>query len=127
MKHTIAHHRIYKYRIDESKSFSTLVVGQYAAVKGDWVVLREDGMLSFKKGYAYDGPSGPTKDTPDSMAPSLVHDGLYQLMGDSLISVRKNRLLADKTFRNMLKENKMSWFKRQVWYLAVRGLGWLFL
>jgi hypothetical protein len=32
------------------------------------------------KGYAWDGPSGPTIDTGNFMRGSLIHDALYQLM-----------------------------------------------
>jgi hypothetical protein len=32
------------------------------------------------KGYAWNGPSGPTLDTRNFMRGSLVHDALYQLM-----------------------------------------------
>ena len=33
-----------------------------------------------EKDYAWDGPSGPTIDTSNSMRASLVHDVLYQAM-----------------------------------------------
>jgi len=127
VKHTIAFHRIYKYQIDEDKSFSTLVLGYDVEVPGGWVKLSKDGTISFRKGYSYDGPSGPTKDTPNSMAPSLVHDGLYQLIKEGLLPTKRNRKLSDKTFLKMLKDNGMSRFRRTLWYLGVRDAGWLFV
>ena len=42
--------------------------------------LSSDGILTIRKSYAWDGPSGPTIDTMDFMRGSLVHDALYQLM-----------------------------------------------
>jgi hypothetical protein len=126
MKHTVALHRVYKYIIDEDCSYPTLVKGYDAEVEGGWVRLEKDGTIHFKSGYSYDGPSGPTKDTKNSMAPALVHDGLYQLTGEDRIPVRRNRKLADKTFRKMLKENGMGWFRRGLWYSGVRVAGWLF-
>ena len=45
-----------------------------------FIVLTMDGLLTINKGYAWDGPSGPTIDTKSFMRGSLVHDALYQLM-----------------------------------------------
>ena len=42
----------------------------------DYIVLYESRMLVIKKGYAWDGPSGPTIDTKNFMRGSLVHDAL---------------------------------------------------
>ena len=36
--------------------------------------------MSVQKDYAWDGPSGPTIDTRNSLRASLVHDVLYQAM-----------------------------------------------
>ena len=33
-----------------------------------------------RRGYAWDGASGPTIDTKDSMKATLIHDVLYQVM-----------------------------------------------
>jgi hypothetical protein len=129
VKHQIKFHRIYKYQLDEDCTFPTLVHGYEAEVLGGWVRLEKDGTLHLKGGYSCDGPSGPTQDSPDSMAPAFVHDGLYQLLLDDLFPESKRgqiRKLADKTFRNMLKENEMGWARRTMWYLAVRSAGWMF-
>ncbi len=45
--------------------------------------LSPSGRLTIKKGYAWDGPSGPTIDTPSIMRGSLVHDCLYQLLRET--------------------------------------------
>ena len=45
---------------------------EFLSVSGD--------LLTIEKGYAWDGPSGPTWDSKSTMRASLVHDALYQLM-----------------------------------------------
>ena len=49
-------------------------------IETQFISLSIDGLLTIKDGYAWDGPSGPTIDTPNFMTPSLVHDAIYQLM-----------------------------------------------
>jgi len=124
MKHLVVYRKIYKYQVDGRYRFDTGIRGYEAQVdSGDgaspWVELTKDGVLWFRHGYSFDGPSGPTIDTADSMAPSLVHDGLYQLLELKLLP-RKLRKQADRVFRKMLEENEMGFLRRSVWYLAVR-------
>jgi hypothetical protein len=90
------------------------------------VRLTADGKMLFRKGYYYDGPSGPTWDTADSMGPSLMHDGGYQLISEAGLP-RSLRNAFDKHFRTMLKENGMGWFRRGLWYLGVSWFGGLYL
>ena len=40
----------------------------------------KDSILEIKKGYAWDGASGPIINTQDTLVASLVHDVLYQAM-----------------------------------------------
>ena len=46
----------------------------------DFISLDGGGTLTTRKGYAWDGPSGPTLDTTSFMRGSLAHDALYQLI-----------------------------------------------
>lgn len=46
----------------------------------DYVNLYKDGTLLVKKGYAWDGASGPAIDTKNFMRGSLCHDACYQLL-----------------------------------------------
>ena len=73
-----------------------------------------------KKGYAWDGPSGPTIDTRNFMRGSLVHDALYQLMREEHLDKETYRKPADQLLRDMCREDGM-WSIRAWWvYLAVR-------
>lgn len=88
----------------------------------DWVRTDAGPAVAFSRGYRWDGASGPTIDTPDSMLASLVHDGLYQLMRNRKLDIGL-RKAADKEFVRLLKEAGMPWWRRGYWYAAVRLAG----
>lgn len=87
-----------------------------------WVSLTKTGLLTLKKGYAWDGPSGPTIDTPSFMRGSLVHDGLYQLIRLGLLP-RARRKAADEILRDMCLEDGMPKVRAMYVYHAVRAFG----
>ncbi len=81
-----------------------------------------NGVLVIEKHYAWDGPSGPTIDTPSFMRGSLVHDALYQLMREGLID-RRYRKYADELLRKICLEDGMNKFRAWYVYRAVRIFG----
>ena len=84
----------------------------------------KDSILEIKKGYAWDGASGPIINTQDTLVASLVHDVLYQAMRLNLIkSNSENKKIADKIFFEILKMHGVNSIRRKVWYLAVRLFG----
>ena len=92
-----------------------------------WLVLHgrnslAPGLITFRRGYAWDGPSGPTIDTKNWMRASIVHDGFYQLMRESLLpqSFRKR---ADQIMHEMLRADGMSRARARMSYLGVRAFG----
>ena len=113
----------YKYKFKVEETFSIELpfkipdfVHPYASLK--------DGILSVKRGYAWDGASGPIINTRDTLVASLVHDVLYQAMRLNLIkSSKENRMIADKNFFEILKMNGVNSIRRKVWYFAVRLFG----
>lgn len=119
----------YKYQLMEEYRYATgFAVEQTVRTSGDYVVLESDGTLTIKKGYAWDGPSGPTVDTKNFMRGSLVHDALYQLLREDLVGngdgVRDAfRLEADKLLRRMVRKDGMSWPRWAVVYRALRLFG----
>lgn len=74
------------------------------------------------KNYAWDGPSGPTIDTKNSMRAALIHDILYQAIREKELP-KKCRAKADKLFLELLKEDGMFCIRRWIWYLSVRAFG----
>ena len=80
------------------------------------------GMLTIKRGYAWDGPSGPTIDTANFMRGSLVHDVLYQLIRHGLLSKEKKDV-ADRELQRMCIEDGMSKIRAAWIYQGVKICG----
>ena len=78
--------------------------------------------VQIREGYAWDGPSGPTFDTENSIRASLLHDAIYQAIREKLIPPR-NRRIADAEFRDVLRADGMDFIRRWVWWIAVRLFG----
>lgn len=111
----------YKYQLVEEYQVKVSVIPT-DNIKTDFIELTTDGMLVIKKGYAWDGPSGPTIDTPNFMRGSLVHDALYQLLRDEFID-EKWRDEADGELRGICCEDGMSKIRASWVYMAVRKWG----
>jgi hypothetical protein len=87
-----------------------------------YIRLEKSGTLTIYKFYAWDGPSGPTKDTKNFMRGSLVHDALYQLIRGHCID-QKFREYADDLLRAICIEDGMSRFRAWYVYMGVRIFG----
>ena len=69
----------YKYQL--SRDYTTLTaIRPEKRIETNYIILTTDGYLTAKKGYAWDGPSGPTVDDDTNMRGSVAHDVKYQLM-----------------------------------------------
>jgi len=91
-----------------------------AAIATDWIELDADGSLRIRPGYAWDGASGPTLDTRDTMRASLVHDALYQLMRMQRLDRKVHRAIADRIFHRICLEDGMGSPRAWAWYHMVR-------
>ena len=112
----------YKYRLLADESFDTGIKGIYAST--EYLTIFDSGLLVVKKGYCWDGASGPTIDTENSMRASLGHDCLYQCVGIGILS-ESHRESADKLLRKWLLEDGMTHARAQLWYEGVRAFGGL--
>jgi hypothetical protein len=91
-----------------------------------FVELSAAGVLITRRGYAWDGASGPAINTENWRTASLVHDGLYQLIREGVLTMDQ-RKDADDLMRDILVGKQM-WTPRVVWsHLAVRQLGETFM
>ena len=111
----------YKYQLVEEYQVKISVVPA-DNIKTDFIELSTEGILIIKKGYACDGPSGPTIDTRNFMRGSLVHDALYQLLRNELIE-ETWREEADEELRRICREDGMSKICARWVYIAVRKWG----
>jgi hypothetical protein len=118
----------YKYQLVEEYQVKVSVI-PIDNIKTDYIELDTEGMLIIKKGYAWDGPSGPTWDTPNFMRGSLVHDALYQLLRSKLLEQKwekwrkEARKEADKELRRICREDGMSRIRAWYVYQAVSRWG----
>jgi hypothetical protein len=108
----------YKYQLKES-SETIINIRPDNDITTDYIDLSSEGKLVIKKGYAWDGPSGPTFDTLNFMRGSLVHDALYQLMREEYLDKNKFREPADRLLQKMCKEDGMSSLRAWWVYLGV--------
>jgi hypothetical protein len=76
VENRIRYRRGLKYQLEEDVVFHTGITGW--AYRDKWSELDNAGTLLIRAGTAWDGPSGPTFDTPDFMPASLGHDEMYK-------------------------------------------------
>ena len=75
------------------------------SVENEYILVNA-GVLTVRARYAWDGPSGPTFDTPTNMRASLFHDALCQLIGEGLLDM-KYRKYADELLRIHMIEDQL--------------------
>ena len=73
----------------------------------EYIDLTRNGSLVIRKGYCWDGPSGPAIDTKNFMRGSLVHDAAYQLIRQGYLPAFA-RKLADRELHRIILEDGMS-------------------
>lgn len=113
----------YKYQLKKSYSVSVPEMKVANDIVSDFILLRKDGILIIRSGYAWDGPSGPALDTKNFMRASLVHDALYQLIREGYLEAKIHKPLADKTLKTMCLQDGMSRLRAALVYNAVKYFG----
>ncbi len=103
----------YKYQLMEDYTIQIEILPK-EDITTLYIDLNTDGLLTIKKNYAWDGPSGPTVDTNDFMRGSLVHDALYQLMRGEYLDISE-RDKVDRLLQAICKEDGMTAFR--AWYV----------
>jgi hypothetical protein len=120
--HQACYRRLHRYKYQLMKPYVHDVRIPGHAVDTDYLRLEEDGTLEIKKTYAWDGPSGPTRQTLDFMRGSLIHDAVYQLIRMEVVPA-SYKDHADRLLQRICREDGMSWFRAWYVYLAVRWFG----
>ncbi len=115
------HKRLYKYVLAERIEFKTGILIPIPAYIGP-LKMKTDGTLIIDQVYAWDGPSGPTIDTKTFMRGSLIHDALYQLIREGVLSMA-DRKRVDQILREICREDGMAKFRAWYVYHGVRKFG----
>ena len=111
----------YKYQTSRDYRIKTGIIPNLP-VSTDFLQLGLDGTLWIRKGYAWDGASGPTWDTNNSMIGSLVHDVFYQLIRLGHVHERY-KIAADRLLRDICVEDGMWQIRANYWQWAVVKFG----
>ncbi len=115
----IAYKDGYKYQLKEAYGVE-IEIKPSSPIETDYIGLDTEGKLTIAKGYAWDGPSGPTIDTLNFMRGSLVHDALYQLMREGHLDHDVYRETADRILQRICKEDGMCSLRAWWVYQGVR-------
>jgi len=116
MEKQIKYKEGFKYQLAEDYKTKVNLIGYTINIK--FIKLTPIGILLIRSGYAWDGPSGPTIDTKDSMRGSLEHDVLYQLMRMELLP-QSEREFADNRLEQTCREDGMGSFRANLWRFGV--------
>ena len=108
----IAYKSGYKYQL--AKDYRVYIgIHPGKPIETKFISLSNDGYLTIRAGYAWDGSSWSI-DNKKSMPASLVHDALYQLMRQGLLDL-ENRNQVDMLYRSMCVDAGM-W----EWWASIR-------
>lgn len=107
---------VYKYSLEAT--WEHKCIADYPDCGTQWWGYRS-GRLIVQKDYWWDGPSGPTFDTPETIEPALPHDVAYQAIRLDEMPM-KYRKPADLEFLELLKRAGVGVVRRTIWYVGVR-------
>ena len=117
---TITYTNGYKYQLvhDVRYQLVSISVDENQESGTRWLHLSARGMLIIRKGYTWNGPSGPTFNTKNFMRGSLIHDALYQLIRAGMVD-SDQRDNCDMELDMLLEQDGMSRLRR--WWVR-KGL-----
>ena len=111
----------YKYQLYKTEVFSTRITPPKLTTL-PFILLYPSGKLIVKRFYAWDGASGPTIDTKNSMRASLFHDAVTQLMRLGVLD-KKWRITSNEEMEYFLKQDGMWWLRRKIWLKVLNWFG----
>jgi hypothetical protein len=117
--------RGYKYQVTRDYHIKLDIVPfseDGAFLPNEYAFLSPTGDLKVYAGYAWNGASGPTFDTLNSMIGSLIHDVIYQLIRLGLIDP-KYKIYADGLLHALCVEDGMYSWRADYWRWAVLKFG----
>ena len=113
--------RGYKYQVTREYHIKLDII-PFAPVDHRFVWMDMTGRTTIFTGYVWDGASGPTFDTLNSMIGSLIHDVIYQLIRLGLIDP-KYKEYGDGLLHDICVEDGMYDWRANYWRWAVLEFG----
>ncbi len=114
--------RGYKYQTTRPYHIDLPWLIPYSPVSLPFISLTITGKLEIHSGYAWNGASGPTWGTLNSMIGSLIHDVGYQLIRLGYIPSEYKPLL-DQLLHDLCTEDGMYSWRADYWKWAVLNFG----
>lgn len=114
--------RVFKYTLTEDYVIGVNIHPPFV-IMTDFIQLTPAGQMTIKKGYSWDGCSGPTHDDSTNQRGGLVHDALYQLFREEELDRVEYRAEADRLLRMICGEDGMNVFRRFYYWRGVRRFG----
>lgn len=108
----------YGYQLHETYTQTIPILGRSADLQ--FIKLTPGGVLTIRKGYSWDGASGPAIDTKTFMRASLVHDACYELIRYGALT-RKDKEAVDQLMRDVCLDAGM--VKPRAWWVW-KGVDW---
>lgn len=113
----------YKYQLAEDDWLQTDIIPT-SPIDTQFITLDMNGLLVLRSGYASDGPSGPTIDTPSSISGAFFHDGGCQLVRMGLLPhvpevVAKVNMMA---YKKWVASGMWDW-RAKNWHGALENFG----
>lgn len=122
MTERIKYLRGVKYWLVDPYETQLVYVAPGVDIETDFIRLSASGRLLLRKGFAWNGASGPTWDDHTNMRGSGVHDALYELMAAGLLGPEW-REPADMELRRIMVEDGMHPDRAEIWFNMVRTFG----
>jgi hypothetical protein len=107
-----------KYQMLGDFSIQTSITA-WVDVDLEFLSMTRAGVLTVKKGWGWDGASGPARDSMTFMIGSCIHDALYWLIRNKYLQ-RKVRKDADRLLRMICRSEGMNKFRAAKVYNFVR-------
>ena len=108
----------YKYQLALPYVVQT-PIKPWRRIEHEFFALTQEGLLTIKAGYAWDGASGPTIDTKSSMRAALVHDCFCQLLRNRDLDYDSQAAAVHQFFYDLLREDGMWAWRAKLWHAAV--------
>ena len=102
-----------KYQLRKRVKIQTSIFPE-AEIKLHFITLGTDGVLTIRKGFAWDGLSGGAYGSRNSMSGSLAHDAIYKCLRSGKLDP-KWRGEGDNEMRRRFLQDGVWRFRR--WYL----------
>jgi len=109
----------YKYKLTED---FVIEIGIMDITIDHPYIKLKDGVLTIKKGYAWNGSSGLSIDTKTNHIASLVHDAMYQLFRLELLPI-EYRNMSDIIYRSLCLKAGMITIRAYWSYYALKWFG----